>query len=78
MALKSEQKTEEGFIGVPTEQRNLIGTFGVTVTDLRPAGKVEIDGKIYDALANYGKFITKETKVSVTAYGTGQILVDEI
>ena len=77
MALKSEQKTEEGFIGVPTEQRNLIGTFGVTVTDLRPAGKVEIDGKIYDALANYGKFITKETKVSVTAYGTGQILVDE-
>ena len=77
LALKSEQKTEDGFIGVPTEQRSLIGSFGYAVTDLRPAGKVEIDGKIYDALANYGKFITNGKKVSVTAYGTGQILVDE-
>jgi len=77
MSLKSEQITEEGYIGVPTEQRELIGSFGIAVTDLRPAGKVEIDGKIYDALANYGKFITNGKKVSVTAYGTGQILVEE-
>ena len=77
LALKSEQKIEEGFIGVPTEQRSLIGFFGTTVTDLRPAGKVEIDGKIYDAVENHGKFITKDKRVSVMAYGTGQIVVME-
>ncbi|MDR0828940.1 MAG: nodulation protein NfeD [Prevotellaceae bacterium] len=73
LALKSDQKTEEGFIGVPTEQRSLIGYIGVAVTDLRPAGKVEVEGNVYDALADNSKFILNGTKVEVTNFSTAQI-----
>lgn len=78
LALLSDQKVEEGFIGVPTEQQHLVGSSGVALTDLRPVGKVEIDGKIYDALSTQGKFISRNSSVKVVDYGTGQVHVKTI
>ena len=78
LALNANQKVEEGFVGVPTEQMSLKGEKGKTVTDLRPAGKVQIGNQIYDAVAEQSKFIAKNTDVEVSAYGTGQILVRKI
>lgn len=77
LALLSNQKIEEGFIGVPTEQQQLIGSSGVTVTDLRPVGKVIIEGKIYDALSAQGKFIPANSNVKVVGYTNGQVDVRE-
>jgi membrane-bound serine protease (ClpP class) len=39
---------------------------------LRPSGKIEVDGEIYDAIAEHG-LIEKNTPVVVTHYETGQL-----
>lgn len=44
----------------------LIGKLGVAVTDLRPSGKVNVDGSIYDVIAD-GFFIKKGEGVKITA-----------
>ena len=74
LSLKSEQLTEEGFIGVETEQQSLIGEQGTAHTVLRPSGKVMIHNKLYDAKAEYG-LIDKGEAVKVTRYETGQVYV---
>jgi len=74
LSLKSEQLTEEGFIGVETEQQSLIGEAGVAHTVLRPSGKVMIHDKIYDAKAEYG-LIKKGESIKVIRYETGQVYV---
>ena len=53
----------------------LIGKKGVAYSDLRPAGKVIVDNKIYDAIALNGKYITKNSEVEVKEYHSGQIYV---
>ena len=74
LSLKSEQRTEEGFIGVGTEQRGLVGEEGVAQTILRPSGRVMIKGKLYDAKSEYG-FIDKGEPIRVIRYETGQVYV---
>jgi len=77
LSLKSEQRTEEGFIGVETEQRKLIGMEGVAHTVLRPSGKVKINEKLYDAKSEYG-LIEKGAAVRVIRYETGQVYVVKV
>lgn len=75
LALDKEQSMEEGYVGVPTEQINIVGYEGVATTDLRPSGKVLISGKHYDAVSQYGDFIAKGTKIKVTKYEATQVYV---
>ena len=75
LALAKEQSMEEGYVGVPTEQTNIVGHEGIATTDLRPSGKVIIDGKHYDAVSQYGDFIIKGTKIKVTKYEATQVYV---
>ncbi len=75
LALAKEQTMEEGYVGVPTEQISIVGSEGITTTDLRPAGKVIIDGKHYDAVSQYGDFIEKGSSIIVTKYETTQLYV---
>jgi len=75
LALETTQETASGFVGVPTEQLTLVGKTGVTTTDLRPSGKVEVDGKRYDAVADNGAFISKGAHIKVVRYVTGQVYV---
>ncbi|MCB0430460.1 MAG: nodulation protein NfeD [Flavobacteriales bacterium] len=56
-----------------SEQR-LIGKTAVAATVLRPSGKVEIDGDIYDAVAQVG-FVEKGKEVRVVDYQAGQLVV---
>jgi membrane-bound serine protease (ClpP class) len=74
LSLKSEQRTEEGFIGVETRQKSLVGELGVAHTILRPSGKVMIKGRLYDAKSEYG-FIEKGSAIKVIRYETGQVYV---
>ena len=74
LSLKSEQRLEDGFIGVETEQLSLVGVNGVAHTVLRPSGMVRINEKVYDAKAEYG-FIDKGEAVKVIRYETGQVYV---
>ncbi|MFW5945099.1 MAG: NfeD family protein [Bacteroidota bacterium] len=74
LVLESTQQKDEGYIGVDAEMKNLVGKTGVASTVLRPGGKVDIDGEIYDARAEIG-FIDKGEKVKVIQYGTSQLVV---
>ena len=75
LALAKEQTTDEGYVGVPTEQISIIGSEGIATTDLRPSGKVVIDNRHYDAVSQYGDFIEKGTPVIVTKYEATQLYV---
>ena len=77
LALRDTQKLEDGFLGVEGKNKELVGKTGIAHTVLRPSGMVEIDGEIYDAMANYG-LIEKGTRVKVISYETGQLHVEKI
>ena len=74
LALDATQKKEEGFISSDNTYRSMVGMTGEAYTVLRPAGKVMIGGKIYDATAEAG-YIVKGSKVRVTGYQTSQLFV---
>jgi membrane-bound serine protease (ClpP class) len=74
VALDAEQITSEGFVGVPMEPVQLVGKEGRASTVLRPSGKVEIDGKLYDAVSERG-FIEQDSVIKVTRYEAGQVYV---
>jgi membrane-bound serine protease (ClpP class) len=72
IALRTDLPGSEGYVGVTTTPALTIGSEGVAQTALRPSGKVEINGEIYDAIAEYG-MIGKGDAVRVTRYETSQI-----
>lgn len=74
LSLDSIQRADEGFTSSDDSYKNMIGKTGVAHTILRPAGKVEVEGEIFDATAEAG-FIEKDTAIKVTGYQTGQLIV---
>ena len=74
LALWDTQQKNEGFIGVDTSYSTLVGKTGTAYTVLRPSGKVEIDGEIYDAVSEYG-FIDKGAGIRVVKHESGQLYV---
>ncbi len=74
--LMTELRNSDGFIGVDMQPVRYVGHEGVAVTDMRPAGKVEINGETLDAVAVMG-FIHAGTRVKVTKYENAQIYVKE-
>lgn len=78
IGIKSElthcQDVEDGYIGVDTAPVKLVGRNAVCVTDMRPAGKIEIDGEAYDAVSQTG-FIDAGTDVTVCKYENAQLYV---
>ncbi len=77
LALNTELDTDEGFVGVEKKmQQELTGRKGKAFTDLRPAGKVIIDGEVYDAVAEIG-YIEKNAPITITRQMAGQLYVVE-
>jgi membrane-bound serine protease (ClpP class) len=56
---------------------DLVGKTGRAVTFLRPAGKVEIDDEIYDAVSEFG-VIEKDTEVKVVKFESSQLVVNSL
>ncbi len=77
LSLHSVQNKEEGFVGVDTSIKSLVGKTGVAHTVLRPSGRVMIDGKIYDALAETS-MIEKGEKIVVIKDEAAQLFVDKV
>lgn len=74
-ALDTVQQKESGYVGVDkVSQTKTIGKTGVALTTLRPAGKVEVDGEMYDAMSLVG-YIDKGEYVTVTKDEAGQLYV---
>ena len=75
LALDSSQSVEKGFIAVSSEYMDMVGREGVTVTILRPSGKVRIGEDDYDAVSLYNKFIERGTPVRVVKVENAQLYV---
>lgn len=74
LSLKAVMSKEDGYLGVDPELVLLKGKKGIAVTTLRPSGKISIDGKNFDALAETG-MIDKGTNIVVTRVETAQLYV---
>jgi len=74
LVLDSVQNKDEGYISVDNKQKTLIGKTGVAYTVLRPGGKVNIEGEIYDAKSEIG-FIDKGEKIKVISTSSSQLYV---
>jgi membrane-bound serine protease (ClpP class) len=76
LSLKEVMSKEDGYLGVDPEILQLKGKKGIAITTLRPSGKISIEGKNYDALAESG-MIDKGTEILVTRVETAQLYVDK-
>ncbi len=65
LVLVSDMAAEEGYVS-HKPLRALVGLDAVTSTALRPAGKILVDGKYYEAASDNGIFIEKNTTVTIT------------
>jgi len=77
LALNTVQDKKEGYIGIDTHQKEMIGKEGTAYTVLRPSGIVEIDGELFDAKAEIG-YINRGEKVKVLRDEAGQLYVVKI
>lgn len=76
LALTSTQTTSEGYIGVDMNMAGMVGKKGITHTMLRPSGKVNIDGEIWDA-KSVESYIDKGEQIIVTNQEASQLYVEK-
>ena len=74
--LMTELKVSDGFVGVDMSPARYVGQIGETMTDMRPAGKIEIGSTICDAVS-IGPFIAARRSVKVIKYENAQLYVSE-
>ena len=74
LALNTSENTSEGFTVADSREQSMIGREGVAATILRPAGKITIDGRTYDAVAQIG-YIEQGSPVTVIDYVNGSLVV---
>ena len=76
MVHSGEMKASEGFVSTDNTQTTLVGKTGITISFLRPSGKVTIDGKAYSANAESG-FIETGKEIVVSRFDGLNIWVRE-
>lgn len=77
IALNTNLENSEGYIGVELKLKDLVGQEGIAQSDLRPSGKIKINGQLLDA-ASEGGFIAAATPVKVIRFEMGQLYVTEL
>ena len=77
IVLTSGLHPEEGYIS-HTSSRHLVGQQGITRTALRPAGKVLIDGTLYEAAGENGLFIEPGRPITVVRDEGGTLYCREL
>ncbi|MBD3917954.1 nodulation protein NfeD [Paenibacillus sp. PR3] len=74
--LRDKLTTEQGYVSAPSRE-SLIGRTGVTLSPLRPAGTVDIDGERLDVVTD-GRFIGAGVPVVVVTAEGARIVVKEV
>ncbi len=67
----------EDSVSVESTIKTLVGAEGETVTILRPSGKININGEIYDAVSETG-FIEKGVKIKIKKIENAQFYVEPV
>lgn len=73
--LDTEIKAEKGYINA-SDLEYLVGKVGTAVTDLRPAGKCDIEGVEFDVRTE-GRYIERGNKVKISRIHEHMIIVKE-
>lgn len=76
LALQKVQEVSEGYVSIDNTLLLLKGKTGTAKTVLRPSGKVEIEGEVYDAVTS-GEFIEKGATVTVLRIEATQLYVEK-
>lgn len=77
LALLSTQQADEGYVSADAHYKEMSGRSGTAFTMLRPAGKVEIESEVFDAVAEAG-YIERGETVQVVGYANAQLIVRKI
>ena len=75
ITLGKVESTDEGFTSAETSSE-LVGAHGVTLSDLRPAGKAEINNRRIDVVTE-GDYIGKDIDIVVIEVRGSRIVVSE-
>jgi len=73
LVLKNQADSKEGYVS-NEDYSALVGKLGVSITTLRPAGTIEVDGEKADVVTD-GEFIKNGTPVVVVKVSGRRILV---
>lgn len=73
LVLSEEQKADSGYVSSVMDI-NLMNKVGVAKTDLRPSGKVEIEGVYYDAVS-LGGYVDKGSRIYVVKHENYNLFV---
>lgn len=76
LMLKDRLTEEAGYSSMNQQYMSLVGKTGITLTDLRPVGTIEIDNQKYSAISN-AQWIPKNSHVTVTKVDGTRILVSK-
>lgn len=76
LSLQTIQNTSEGYVGVDNSNKSLVGELAMSITVLRPSGKISINNKYYDAVATFG-FIEKGEQVKIIRQEAAQLYVEK-
>lgn len=77
VSLPTELKDSEGFVGVEIHYHHLVGKTAVVKTDMRPSGKIDIDGNWYEATMDMG-MANKGDSVIVTRFEAGRLYCERL
>lgn len=73
IVLSTEQKNEKGYTSSNSREEYL-GKEGISITELRPSGIVEVEGKRLDSLSE-GGYIEKEVRIKIVKVEGSKIFV---
>lgn len=76
LVLSDEQKKEHGYIS-SSDLDYLLGKKGTSITDLRPAGSMDIDGVKFDVISD-GEYISRGTKIEIFKVSGVKLLVKKV
>ena len=79
IALRQELKAEDGFTGVQSGMKHLVGEPVVVFTDMLPSGKVKTtDGKIIEASLKFGGYAMKGETLKVISVEQGRLYCEKL
>ncbi|BEU88335.1 hypothetical protein TAMA11512_17990 [Selenomonas sp. TAMA-11512] len=76
IVLSNETKNEDGYVSSVTDT-TLVGRETVVLSDVRPAGSVEIDGKRVDVVSE-GDYIVKGERVKIISAEGSRVVVRKV
>ena len=77
VALQETQNAEQGYTSTFYKEKSMVGQRGKAFTRLRPSGRIEIEGTIYDAYTR-GNFIEEGAEVEVISDEGTSLKVKEV